>query len=216
MDPGGGGAQVTGDDRPEEVARGDVVAPTERGDERRERAHQGRDDAEPLIDQTPPREETEPARPEADPSPAVREAVARPAPQIGGRAPERIAVHDLDGRRDSVGHVEHAAAVRGEPVPRALVIPAEHLVRVPEPVVEHHGFGEDTVAAQGAVQGGLQPAHRQRGAVPVAIGQDPRDEPGLPSQMKQWLETLHRLPILAFFWISTKAPILVLSPTPHP
>src|SRR6184192_2120348 len=40
MDPGGGGAQVTGDDRPEEVARGDVVAPTERGDERRERAHQ--------------------------------------------------------------------------------------------------------------------------------------------------------------------------------
>src|SRR5947208_10005645 len=137
MDPGGGGAQVTGDDRPEEVARGDVVAPTERGDERRERAHQGRDDAEPLIDQTPPREETEPARPEADPAPAVREAVARPAPQIGGRAPERIAVHDLDGRRDGVGHVEHAAAVRGEPVPRALVITAEHLVRFPEPVVEH-------------------------------------------------------------------------------
>ena len=67
----------------------------------------------------------------------------------------------------------------------------------PEPVVEHHGFGQDTVAAQCAVQGGLQPAHRQRGTVPVAIGQDPRDEPGLPSQMKQWLENWKRVgPIL--------------------
>ena len=37
-----------------------------------------------------------------------------------------------------------------------------------------------------------------------------------PSQMKQWLETLHRLPILAFFWISTKAPILLSSPISQP
>jgi len=34
--------------------------------------------------------------------------------------------------------------------------------------------------------------------------------------MKQWLETLHRLPIVAFFWISTKAPILLSSPISQP
>ena len=32
-----------------------------------------------------------------------------------------------------------------------------------------------------------------------------------PSQMKVWLEILQFLPMVAFFWISTKAPILVLS-----
>src|SRR2546428_4905387 len=37
-----------------------------------------------------------------------------------------------------------------------------------------------------------------------------------PSQMNVWLEILQFLPILAFFWISTKAPILVLSPTSQP
>ena len=37
-----------------------------------------------------------------------------------------------------------------------------------------------------------------------------------PSQMKVWLEILQRLPTLAFFWISTNAPILVSSPISHP
>src|SRR5579864_4720006 len=37
-----------------------------------------------------------------------------------------------------------------------------------------------------------------------------------PSQMNVWLEILQRFPTLAFFWISTKAPILVSSPTSHP
>ena len=37
-----------------------------------------------------------------------------------------------------------------------------------------------------------------------------------PSQMKVWLEILQFLPTAAFFWISTKAPILVLSPISQP
>ena len=37
-----------------------------------------------------------------------------------------------------------------------------------------------------------------------------------PSQMNVWLEILQFLPMTAFFWISTKAPILLLSPTAHP
>src|SRR5713226_5244691 len=37
-----------------------------------------------------------------------------------------------------------------------------------------------------------------------------------PSQMKVWLEILQRFPTLAFFWISTNAPILVSSPISHP
>src|SRR6266852_2759653 len=37
-----------------------------------------------------------------------------------------------------------------------------------------------------------------------------------PSQMNVWLEILQRLPTLAFFWISTKAPILVSSPISQP
>src|SRR5690348_14140668 len=37
-----------------------------------------------------------------------------------------------------------------------------------------------------------------------------------PSQMKVWLEILQFLPTFAFFWISTKAPILVLSPISQP
>src|SRR5208283_4300714 len=37
-----------------------------------------------------------------------------------------------------------------------------------------------------------------------------------PSQTKVWLEILQRLPTMAFFWISTNAPILVSSPTSHP
>src|SRR5213593_2734620 len=37
-----------------------------------------------------------------------------------------------------------------------------------------------------------------------------------PSQIKVWLETLHRWPTLAFFWISTNAPIFVSAPISHP
>ena len=37
-----------------------------------------------------------------------------------------------------------------------------------------------------------------------------------PSQMKVWLEILQRRPTDAFFWISTKAPILVSSPISQP
>ena len=37
-----------------------------------------------------------------------------------------------------------------------------------------------------------------------------------PSQMKEWLEILQRLPTLACFWISTNAPILVSLPISHP
>src|SRR5271157_591494 len=37
-----------------------------------------------------------------------------------------------------------------------------------------------------------------------------------PSQTKVWLETLQRLPILAFFCTSTNAPIFVSSPTSQP
>jgi hypothetical protein len=37
-----------------------------------------------------------------------------------------------------------------------------------------------------------------------------------PSQMKVWLEILHRRPTVAFFWISTNAPILVSSPMVQP
>src|SRR5207244_4305466 len=37
-----------------------------------------------------------------------------------------------------------------------------------------------------------------------------------PSQIKEWLETLQLRPTEAFFWISTNAPILVLSPTEQP
>src|ERR1019366_833132 len=37
-----------------------------------------------------------------------------------------------------------------------------------------------------------------------------------PSQMKVWLEILQFSPTLAFFWISTKAPILVLAPIEQP
>jgi hypothetical protein len=37
-----------------------------------------------------------------------------------------------------------------------------------------------------------------------------------PSQMKVWLEILQDLPTLAFFWISTNAPIFVWSPISHP
>ena len=37
-----------------------------------------------------------------------------------------------------------------------------------------------------------------------------------PSQMKVWLEILQRRPMVAFFWISTKAPIFVSSPISHP
>ena len=33
-----------------------------------------------------------------------------------------------------------------------------------------------------------------------------------PSQMNVWLEILQRLPTVAFFWISTNAPIFVSSP----
>ena len=34
--------------------------------------------------------------------------------------------------------------------------------------------------------------------------------------MKVWLEILQLLPTMAFFWISTKAPILVSSPISQP
>src|SRR5437667_498167 len=37
-----------------------------------------------------------------------------------------------------------------------------------------------------------------------------------PSQMNVWLEILQLLPTAAFFWISTKAPILVLWPPEQP
>ena len=37
-----------------------------------------------------------------------------------------------------------------------------------------------------------------------------------PSQTKVWLEILQSLPITAFFWISTKLPIFVLSPISQP
>ena len=37
-----------------------------------------------------------------------------------------------------------------------------------------------------------------------------------PSQMKVWLEILHRRPTFAFFWISTKVPIFVSSPISQP
>src|SRR5271157_1413362 len=37
-----------------------------------------------------------------------------------------------------------------------------------------------------------------------------------PSQMNVWLETFTLFPITAFFWISTKVPILELSPIVHP
>ena len=37
-----------------------------------------------------------------------------------------------------------------------------------------------------------------------------------PSQINVWLEILQRLPTVAFFWISTKAPIFVSSPISHP
>src|SRR5258708_5237052 len=37
-----------------------------------------------------------------------------------------------------------------------------------------------------------------------------------PSQIKVWLDILQRFPTLAFFWISTKAPIFVSSPIVHP
>src|SRR5271157_4809199 len=37
-----------------------------------------------------------------------------------------------------------------------------------------------------------------------------------PSQIKLWLCILQWLPTIAFFWISTQAPILVLSPTVQP
>src|SRR5215472_17840553 len=37
-----------------------------------------------------------------------------------------------------------------------------------------------------------------------------------PSQIKLWLETLQLFPTVAFFWISTKAPIFVFSPISHP
>ena len=37
-----------------------------------------------------------------------------------------------------------------------------------------------------------------------------------PSQMKVWLEILQRRPTLAFFWISTNAPIFVSSPISQP
>src|SRR5215472_17881529 len=37
-----------------------------------------------------------------------------------------------------------------------------------------------------------------------------------PSQIKVWLEILQLLPTLAFFWISTNAPIFVLSPIWQP
>src|SRR5580700_9172346 len=37
-----------------------------------------------------------------------------------------------------------------------------------------------------------------------------------PSHTKVWLETLQFFPTVAFFWISTNAPIFVLSPISHP
>src|SRR5207244_7754973 len=37
-----------------------------------------------------------------------------------------------------------------------------------------------------------------------------------PSQMKVWLEILHRRPTFAFFWISTNVPIFVSSPISQP
>src|SRR5215510_10623378 len=37
-----------------------------------------------------------------------------------------------------------------------------------------------------------------------------------PSQMNVWLEILQRRPTVAFFWISTNAPILVSSPISQP
>src|SRR5438445_13740213 len=37
-----------------------------------------------------------------------------------------------------------------------------------------------------------------------------------PSQMNVWLEILHRLPTVTFFWISTNAPIFVSSPISQP
>src|SRR5262249_27378134 len=37
-----------------------------------------------------------------------------------------------------------------------------------------------------------------------------------PSQMNVWLEILQRRPTVAFFWISTNAPIFVSSPISHP
>src|SRR3954464_3886408 len=37
-----------------------------------------------------------------------------------------------------------------------------------------------------------------------------------PSQIKVWLEILQRLPTVAFFWISTNAPIFVSSPISQP
>jgi hypothetical protein len=57
--------------------------------------------------------------------------------------------------------------------------------QLPEPVIQHYRFGQGTVPTQCAVQGALQPAHRQRGTVPVAIRQNPCDEPDLPPQLEQ-------------------------------
>src|SRR5688572_13347824 len=37
-----------------------------------------------------------------------------------------------------------------------------------------------------------------------------------PSQTNEWLDILQFFPTVAFFWISTKAPIFVLSPMVHP
>src|SRR5262245_20947612 len=37
-----------------------------------------------------------------------------------------------------------------------------------------------------------------------------------PSQMNEWEEILQRLPMVAFFWISTNAPILVPLPIRQP
>jgi hypothetical protein len=37
-----------------------------------------------------------------------------------------------------------------------------------------------------------------------------------PSQTRVWLEILQLRPIFAFFWTSTNAPILVLSPISQP
>jgi hypothetical protein len=57
--------------------------------------------------------------------------------------------------------------------------------KLPEPVIEHDGFGEDAVAAHHSIQGTLKPAHGQRGSVPVSIGEHPCDEPDLPPQIEQ-------------------------------
>ena len=55
---------------------------------------------------------------------------------------------------------------------------------LPEPMVQHYGFCQETVAAQRPVQSALQPADGQRGAVPVAIRHKPCDEPDLPPKME--------------------------------